>query len=102
MRAAKGESSRHGSWAEKQRTLTAVQSVGVVVARPPEVLRGSDSLGEPLPTVRVIVRGLRDSRTTVDRDTRVTVTLPVAQAAHLWRLLDTRLTDQEKTAGSAD
>jgi hypothetical protein len=30
------------------------------------------------------------------------VTLPVAQAAQLWRLLDAHQTDQEKTASSAD
>jgi hypothetical protein len=73
-----------------------VQSIGIVVAREPEVLRGADSLGAALPTVRLMFRGLRDSRTTVDRDTRVTVTLPVAQAAQLWRLLGDHLTDQEK------
>jgi hypothetical protein len=73
-----------------------------VVAREPEVFRGVDSLGGGLPTVRLTFRGLRDSRTAADRDTRVTVTLPVAQAARLWRLLGETLTEDEDLAGSPD
>jgi hypothetical protein len=66
-----------------------------LAAREPEIHRGKDSLGQGLPTIRPIFRGLRDSRTNVDRDTRVTITLPAAQAARLWRLLGEKLTDAE-------
>src|SRR5215207_1195155 len=57
-----------------------VQSIGIVAAREPEAFRGDGS-----PSVRLTFRGLLDSRTAADRDTRVRVTIPVAQAARLWR-----------------
>jgi len=72
-----------------------VQSIGIVAAREPEAFRGDGS-----PSVRLTFRGLLDSRTAADRDTRVRVTIPVAQAARLWRLLGERLTDDEKMAGA--
>ena len=59
-----------------------MQSIGIVAVREPEVFTGGGQS-----TVRISFRGLRDSRTTVDRDTRVTITIPAAQAARLWQLL---------------
>jgi hypothetical protein len=57
--------------------------------------------GDGQPTVRLTFRGLRDSKTTVDRDTRVTRTLPAAQAERLWRLLGEKLTDAEVQVAEA-
>ena len=59
--------------------------------REPEVFKGGGQS-----TVRVSFRGLRDSRTIVDRDTRVTeITIPAVQAARLWQLLGEVLTDAD-------
>jgi hypothetical protein len=73
-------------------TLCAVQSIGIVATRDPEVFRAEGS-----PNVRITFRGLRDSRTAADRDTRVSITIPVVQAARLWHLLDDHLSITEKT-----
>ena len=66
-----------------------------MAAREPEVFRGTDSLGRPLPSVRLTFRGLSESRTASDRDTRVRIMIPAVQAAQLWRLLGEVLSEAE-------
>jgi hypothetical protein len=46
-------------------------------------------------SVYLTFRGTNEAKV-VDRDTRLRVTMPVAQAARLWRELSDVLTDQEK------
>ena len=63
------------------------------MARGPEV----DRL-EAAAAVQVTFRGPRAEHVR-DRDTWVRVSLPVAQAAQVWRLLGAVLTDDEKGVG---
>jgi hypothetical protein len=76
-----------------------VQSIGIVAAREPEVLWGSDSFGAPLSNVRLTFRGLLESRTVLDRDTRIRILVPAVQAARLWRLLGESLTRCRRLLG---
>jgi hypothetical protein len=46
--------------------------------------------------VNTAFRGTSDARSSVDRDTRLRIAVPAAQAARLWRLLGEKLTDEEK------
>jgi hypothetical protein len=68
-----------------------VRDIGIASHREPEVSRGDGS-----GSLYVTFRGTSDARSSVDRDTRLRIVLPVAQAARLWHLLDAVLTDQEK------
>jgi hypothetical protein len=69
-----------------------VEVVSIASGRPPEVDRPEGST-----TLFLTFRGTRDAKVR-DRDTRVRVALQGALAAHLWRLLGERLTDEEKSA----
>jgi len=69
-----------------------VMDIGIASGRPPDVYRAAGAN-----TVHLALRGTRDAHVR-DRDTRVRITLPLAQAAMLWRLLDTVLTADEKQA----
>jgi len=73
-----------------------VKDVGIATRRDPEVSRS-----EGAPTLHLTLRGTSDARSSVDRDTRLRIALPVAQAVRLWQLLDQHLTDAEKDAASA-
>jgi len=69
-----------------------VMDIGIASGRPPDVYRS-----EGAKTVYLALRGTRDAHVR-DRDTRVRIALPVAQAAMLWQLLDNVLTADEKHA----
>ena len=69
-----------------------MEVVSIASGCPPEVDRPEGSA-----TLFLTFRGTRDAKVR-DRDTRVRVALQGALAAHLWRLLGERLTDQEKAA----
>ena len=58
-----------------------MQDVGIASATPPEVYRPDGS-----PFVYLRFRGLRDANV-ADRDYRVRITLPLAEAAELWQRL---------------
>jgi hypothetical protein len=73
-----------------------VRDIGIASAREPDVSRPEGS-----PTIYVSYRGTSDAWPSVDRDTRIRISVPVAQAAALWRLLGEHLTDQEKGAADA-
>ncbi len=68
-----------------------VRDVGIASSGEPEVRR-DDGAG----IVNMTFRGTSDARSSVDRDTRLRIAVPVAQAARLWRLVGERLTDEEK------
>jgi hypothetical protein len=59
--------------------------------REPVVLRDSPS------RFRLEFRGTSDARSSTDRDTRLRIAMPVAQAMRLWQLLGDHLTPEEKT-----
>ena len=69
-----------------------MEVVSIVSGRPPEV-----DCPEGSPAVFLTFRGTRDAKVR-DRDTRVRIALQGALAAHLWRLLGERLTDEEKNS----
>jgi len=46
-------------------------------------------------------RGTSDARSSVDRDTRLRIVLPAAQAARLWQLLGAVLTEEERSLDGA-
>ena len=58
-----------------------MQDIGIGSGRPPEVDRPDGSR-----SVYLTFRGTNEAKV-VDRDTRLRVTMPVAQAARLWRKL---------------
>jgi hypothetical protein len=70
-----------------------VREVGIVSSREPQVRRDA---GTGL--IRLILRGMSDARSSVDRHTRPRIVLPAARAARLRQLLGDNLTDQEKSA----
>jgi hypothetical protein len=72
-----------------------VRDVGIAIHRQPEVRRSEGS-----PNLYLTFRGLSDARSSVDRDTRLRIVLPAAQAVLLWQLLGENLTDEEKAEGS--
>ena len=73
-----------------------MRDVGIASHREPEVSRveGSGSL-------YVTFRGTSDARSSVDRDTRLRIVLPVTQAVRLWQRLGENLSDDEKPADAA-
>ena len=73
-----------------------VRDVGIASSREPEGRRG-ESTG----TINMTFRGTSDARSSVDRDTRVRIAVPSAQAARLWQLLGTQLTEEEKQQAEA-
>jgi hypothetical protein len=68
-----------------------MRDVGIASGREPDVRR--DQGGR---VINLTFRGTSDARSSVDRDTRIRIALPVAQAARLWSRLGERLTDDEK------
>jgi len=68
-----------------------VRDVGIASHREPELSRG-----EGASSVYLTFRGTSDARSSVDRDTRLRIVLPIAQAARLWQLLDENLSHEEK------
>ena len=68
-----------------------VRDVGIASNREPEVRRAEGNR-----IVNMTFRGTSDARSSVDRDTRLRIAVPAAQAARLWRLLGEKLTDEEK------
>src|SRR4029450_13891925 len=82
--------SHHDSYAQR------VREVGSASHRAPEVGRGDGSGSRFL-----AFRGTSAARSSVDRDTRLRIVLPVAQAARLWQLLGDHLTDEEKSTRAA-
>jgi hypothetical protein len=73
----------------------ALRDVGFGSGREPQVRR-DECTGH----IRLILRGTSDARSSVDRDTRLRIVLPVAQAARLWQLLGDNLSNQEKASGA--
>jgi hypothetical protein len=71
-----------------------VRDVAIATQREPVVVR--DSRG----SFRLEFRGTSDARSSTDRDTRLRIAIPVAQAVRLWQLLGDHLTKDEK-AGEA-
>ena len=71
-----------------------MRDVAIATQREPFVLR--DSRG----SFRLEFRGTSDARSSIDRDTRLRIAMPVAQAMRLWQLLGEHLTQEEK-AGEA-
>jgi hypothetical protein len=65
-----------------------MQDVGVVARTDPVVVRPDGG-----PMIYLAFRGLRDSRTSTDRDKRVRITMPTEQAGRLWELLGALITD---------
>ena len=68
-----------------------VRDVGIASSREPEVRRGGGT-----EIINMTFRGTSDARSSVDRDTRDRIALQSVQAARLWRLLGTQLTEEEK------
>src|SRR5437016_2359245 len=68
-----------------------MRDVGIASAREPDVRRD-----EGVRIINLTFRGTSDARSSVDRDTRIRIALPPAQAARLWQLLGEHLSDQEK------
>ena len=68
-----------------------MRDVGIASAREPDVR--SD---EGVRIINLTFRGTSDARSSVDRDTRIRIALPPAQAARLWQLQGEHLSDQEK------
>jgi hypothetical protein len=68
-----------------------VRDVGIASVQPPFVSRGQGSA-----TVYLTFCGVSDIRSSVDRDTRVRISVPASTAAVLWRLLGEALTEDEK------
>ena len=66
-----------------------MQDIGIGSGRPPEVVRPEGSR-----SVYLTFRGTNEAKV-VDRDTRLRVTMPVAQAARLWRELGQVLSGDE-------
>jgi hypothetical protein len=64
--------------------------MGIGVGRAAEVDRPEGSR-----SVYLTFRGTNEAKV-VDRDTRLRITMPVAQAARLWRELGRVLTDEER------
>ena len=73
-----------------------VRDVGIASSREPEVRRGGGT-----EIINMTFRGTSDARSSVDRDTRVRIALHSVQAARLWQLLGTRLTEEEKQQAEA-
>jgi hypothetical protein len=73
-----------------------VRDVGIASGREPEIRRG-----EGTGVINVTFRGTSDARSSVDRDTRVRIALHAAQAARLWQLLGTLLTEEERQQAEA-
>ena len=69
-----------------------VRDVGIATQREPVVVR--DSRG----SFRLEFRGTSDARSSADRDTRLRIAMPAAQAVRLWQLLGDQLTQLEKAA----
>jgi hypothetical protein len=69
-----------------------VRDVAIATQRQPVVAR--DSRG----SFRLEFRGTSDARSSTDRDTRLRIAMPVAQAVRLWQLLGDQLTQEEKDA----
>ena len=67
-----------------------VRDVAIATQRQPVVAR--DSRG----SFRLEFRGTSDARSSVDRDARLSIAMPVVQAARLWQLLGDHLTQKEK------
>jgi hypothetical protein len=67
-----------------------VEDIGIGSGRPPLVGRSEGS-----PSVYLTFRGTRETKVR-DRDTRVRIGMPAAQAARLRRELGEMLSDQEK------
>jgi hypothetical protein len=66
-----------------------VQDTGIESGRPPDVDRPDGSR-----SVYLTCRGTNDAKV-VDRDTRIRIAMPVAQAARLWRELGLVLSNDE-------
>jgi hypothetical protein len=64
--------------------------MGIASGRTPEVY-----CADVATHIYLTFRGTRDAHVQ-DRDTRLRITLQVLQAARLWKLLDERLTGEEK------
>ena len=76
-----------------------VRDVGIAIHRQPEVRRSEGS-----PNLDLTFRGLSDARSSVDRETRLRIVLPAAQAVRLWQLLGEKLgnpTDVVRLAAKA-
>jgi hypothetical protein len=68
-----------------------MQDIGIASAREPDVRRTDGAR-----SMNLTFRGTSDSRSSVDRDTRIRIALSAAQAARLWSLLGELLTEEEK------
>jgi len=66
-----------------------VRDVAIATQREPVVVR--DSRG----SLHLEFRGTSDARSSTDRDTRLRIAMPVAQAVRLWQLLGDHLTREE-------
>ena len=69
-----------------------MERIDATLGRPPSVDRPEGSKA-----LFLTFDGLRNAKVR-DKDTRVRITLQGPLAAHLWRLLGERLTDEEKAA----
>jgi len=68
-----------------------MRDIGIASGREPDVRR--DESGR---AVSLTLRGTSDARSSADRDTRLPIALPPAQAARLCHLLGQHLTEEEK------
>jgi hypothetical protein len=73
-----------------------MRDIGIASGREPEVNRAEGSR-----SIHLTLRGTSDARSSIDRDTRIRIVLPVAQAARLWQLLGDNLTDTEEESADA-
>src|SRR6266545_846481 len=90
-----GHGENRVTWSDRRNcaaTFTSVPDRDLATQRNPDVTR--DQRG----SAHLTFRGTSDARSTVDRDTRLRIILPAAQAARLWQLLGDQLTDEEKAA----
>ena len=71
-----------------------MRDIGIATQREPVVAR------EPRGSIRLEFRGVSDARSSVDRDTRLRIILPRAQAQRLWQLLGQQLSDDLSTTSA--